>query len=147
MWMVTHASGDAPGRSFGGWIPLAEVVIVAAAFFGIVCLDAAMEVASRVLFQAYSIAGAVERMEGEARLERLLRGYVAEEALLRADSEWSADRESLLSEHSRGRERRMSGGQTLLATTQSGGRSDACSPWPRRATSPALVDTNPQEPK
>lgn len=128
-------------------VPLAELVIVATGFLGILCLSGAMEVTERVLRQGYSITGALERMRGEIGVERLSRGYVAEEPLLLANSDWNVERESLLRDEAERRELRREAGRVTLAAAH---RPDRPAPFPATlgsAISPTFVGASSQPPK
>ncbi len=88
--LVQHASSlSSSGRACGPSLPLAELLIVVTGFFATVCLDGAMEVTERVLLHDYSVASALHRMRGELGIERLTRGYIAEEPILTANTSWS----------------------------------------------------------
>lgn len=79
--------------------PLAEMLIVAGLFFGIVALDATTAIAPRVLWNGYSIRGSVQRLTDEANLSVRFRGYIAGEPVLRAGDEWRIETASLIREH------------------------------------------------
>ena len=141
---TTSADRSSHGCSL---VPLAELVIVAAGFLGILCLSGAMEVTERVLRQGYSIAGALERMRDEIGVERLSRGYVAEEPLLLADNEWNVERESLLRDEAELRQRRREAGRVTLAAAHRPDRRAPFSAAFGSAIRPVFVGTNPQAPK
>lgn len=79
-------------------VPLAEVVVVITLFFGIVCVDAGLEISDRVLFQTYSIAEAVERLDSEHRLRERLALAGTPVLLPATDDPWAHEPSPLMDE-------------------------------------------------
>lgn len=87
--MQNASSLPSSGRPLGLPLPLAELLIVVTGFFATVSVDGAMEITERVFLQGYTVAGALQRMQEELRLEQLTRGYIAAEPVQTARASWS----------------------------------------------------------